>query len=184
MRRCGSRSRIIPKGAPPPVPWSHDRNNKRPLPRDDGSHVSPVRTRPQFDPATRLVNEDLEEYEEETKGLEFLAGVNHIIETHKNDPTPKPYKISPDHPDLVQHDDAPGFWHPDVTPEMRVKLMEEMKSMVEHDRRHGSTGTYDPECPWCNQRKERDGCLLLWCIKSFQHEDEHESWETKWKRER
>lgn len=174
MRRCGSRSRIIPKGAPPPVPWSHDRNNKRPLPRDDGSHVSPVRTRPQFDPATRLVNDNLEEYGEETKNLDFLAGVNHVIETHKNDPTPRPYKISPDHPDLVQHDDAPGFWHPKVTAEERQKLMAEMRDLQRHSKEHGVTLLFDEDCPWCLQRKEKNGCLKPGCLSTFFHDGDHD----------
>src|SRR4051812_27615163 len=88
----------------------------------------------------------LEEYEEETKGLEFLAGVNHVIEQHKNDLTPKPHKIDPDHPDLVQHEDAPGFWHPDIGPEERQKMMEELKAFAKHHKEHP---TPDADCAWC-----------------------------------
>lgn len=118
--------------------------------------------------------DDLEEYEEETKHLEFLAGVNHVIEKHRTDPTPKPHKIDPNHPDLVQHDDAPGFWHPDVTPEQRVKLMAEMKDLSRHEKQHGQTLMFDESCPWCQQRKERDGCLKPGCMSTFMHDGEHD----------
>jgi len=156
----------------------HSRSGRsQPIPpRGDGSHVSPVRTRSQFDPATRLVNDELEKYEEETKNLEFLANVNHVIEKHKNDPTPKPHKISPDHPDLVQHDDAPGFWHPDVTPEERVKMMAEMKDLMRHDKQHGEPGILDPDCRWCDQSVEMNRCPKTGCMAGLQHSGEHLPW--------
>lgn len=118
--------------------------------------------------------DDLEEYEEETKDLEFLAGVNHVIETHAKDPTPKPYKIAPDHPDLVQHDDAPGFWHPDVSPEDRKALMEEMRDLQRHEDQHGEPLLFDENCRWCLQRKERNGCLKPGCMSTFAHGGEHD----------
>lgn len=124
----------------------------------------------------------LDEYEEETKGLDFLAGVNHVIETHANDPTPKPYKISPDHPDLVQHDDAPGFWHPSVTPEMRQQMMAEMKELVAHDRTHGEPAILDPDCAWCNQSIEMNRCPKTGCMAGLQHPGNHIPWE-QWYRE-
>lgn len=103
--------------------------------------------------------DELDEFESEVEGLDFLAGVNHVIEKHKADPKPGKYNIAPDHPDMVKHDGEPGYWNPSVPPEERVKLIEEMKKINVHFKQHKDAPVAD--CHWCKPENQIPTVPLL-----------------------